>query len=53
MTVCCVFSLETPHRGDNNEYNAIYHFSKIKKKITLNYPKAAAMGFIQGTQEQV
>ena len=28
-------------------------FSMIKKKITLNYPKSAAMGFFIGTQEQV
>ena len=25
----------------------------IKKKITLNYPKSAAMRFFQGTQERV
>ena len=30
----------------------IYHF-QYKKKITLNYPKSAAMGFCQGTQERV
>ena len=44
MKVCCVFSLESPHRGDSNEYtqNSIFN---IKKKATLNYPKSAAMGF--------
>ena len=26
---------------------------KKKKKITLNYPKSAAMRFFQGTQERV
>ena len=33
-----MFSLESPHRGDSNEYTqrAIIN---IKKKITLNYPK--------------
>ena len=25
----------------------------MKKNITLNYPKSAAMGFFQGTQEKV
>ena len=44
IKVCCVFSLESPHRGDSNEYRQ-YTISNIKKKITLNYPKSAAMGF--------
>ena len=38
MKVCCVFSLESPHRGDSNEYKQ--HTSiNIIKKITLNYSK--------------
>ena len=28
-------------------------FINMKKKNTLNYPKSAAMGFFQGTQERV
>ena len=28
-------------------------FPNIKKKTILNYPKSAAMGFFQGTQERV
>ena len=44
MKVCCVFSLETPHRGDSNEFTQ-YTIFNIKKKTTLNYPKSAAMGF--------
>ena len=52
MKVCCVFSLESPHGGDSNEYTQYIIFN-IKKKITLNYPKSAAMQFFQGTQEQV
>ena len=43
MKVCCVFSIESPHRGDSNGYTQ-YTISNIKK-ITLNYPKSAAMGF--------
>ena len=44
MKVCCVFSLESPHGGDSNEYTQ-YTIFNIKKKITLNNPKSAAMGF--------
>ena len=44
MKVCCVVSLESPHRGDSNECTQ-YTIFNIKKKITLNYPKSAAMGF--------
>ena len=39
-----MFSLESPHRGDSNEYT-LYTIFNIKKKITLNYPKSAAMEF--------
>ena len=45
MKVVCVFSLESPHRGDSNEYKQ-YTIFNIKRKITLNYPKSAAMSFI-------
>ena len=45
--ICCVFSLESPHRGDSNEYTQ-YTIVNVKRKITLNYPKSAAMGFIPG-----
>ena len=52
MKVCCVFSLESPHRGDSNE-NTQYTIFNMNKKNTLNYPKSAAMGFFQETQERV
>ena len=53
MKIYCVFSLESPHRGDSNE-NTKYTIFSIKKKISLNYPKYAATGFFfQGNQEQV
>ena len=39
-----MFSLDSPHRGDSNEYTQ-YTFFIIKKKVTLNYPRSAAMGF--------
>ena len=35
MKVCCVFSLESPHWGDSNEYTQ-YTISQYKKE---NYPK--------------
>ena len=42
--LCCVFSLESPHRGDSNGYTQYISFN-INKKNTLNYPKSAAMRF--------
>ena len=39
-----MFSLELPRRGDSNEYTQ-YTIFNIKKKITLSYPKSAAMDF--------
>ena len=44
MNVCCVFSLESPHRGDSNEYTQYIIFN-IKKKLTPNDSTSAAMGF--------
>ena len=44
IKVCCVFSLEAPHRGDSNEYTQYTNFNIIKN-ITLNFPKSAAMGY--------
>ena len=39
-----MFSLESLHRGDSNEYIQ-YNIFNMNKKNTLNYPKSAAMGF--------
>ena len=41
-----MFSLESPHRNDSNEYTKIYDFQYKKRKPPLNYPKSAAKGFI-------
>ena len=38
LKVFCVFSLESPHWGDSNEYTQ-HTIINIKKKIILNYPK--------------
>ena len=52
MKVYCVFSLESPHRGeDPNRYTQYIYFN-MKKKITLNYPKSALKGFFQETQKK-
>ena len=48
-----MFSLESPHRGDSDEYKQYTIFS-IDKENHPNYPKSAAMGFFfQGTQGHV
>ena len=53
MMVCCMFSLESPFRGDSNEHTQ-YTIFNMKKKNNLNYPKSAAIGFFfKGTQERV
>ena len=52
MKLCFVFSLESPHWGDSNEYTQ-YTVFNIKKKITLNYLKFAAKEYFLGTQERV
>ena len=41
MKVFCVFSLESPFRGNSNEYTQ-YTILNISKKITLNNSKFAA-----------
>ena len=40
----------SPYQGDSNEYTQ-YTIFNIKKKITLNYPKSAAMGFFNNEFE--
>ena len=47
MRVFCLFSFESPHRGDSNEYTQ-YNIFNIKRKIILNYPKFVAMRFFPG-----
>ena len=44
IKVYCVCLLESPHRGDSNEYTR-YTIFNMNKKDTINYPKSAAMGF--------
>ena len=53
MKVCCVFLLESPHRGDSNEYTQ-YTIFNIRKE---NHPKLSQICsnwiLFQGTQEEV
>ena len=52
MNVCCVFTLESPHRGDPNEYTQ-YTIINMNMKNTLNYSKFAPMGFFyKGLQKE-
>ena len=44
IKIFCVFSIESPHRGDFIEYTQ-YTIFNIKRKIDLNYLKSADMGF--------
>ena len=50
MMVFCMFSLESPHRDDSNEYK-YYTIFNIKKILILSYLKSAAMGFFLETQK--
>ena len=47
-----MFSLESPHRGDSNEYTQ-HAIISIKKKVIPNIIMTAAKGFSLGTQERV
>ena len=47
-----MLSLESPHRGDSNDYT-LHNIFNINRKNILNYPKSAAVGFFQGTKERV
>ena len=49
MKVCCLFSLESPHRDHSYKYTQ-YTIFNIQKQITLNYPKSAGKDFFQRTQ---
>ena len=51
MKIYCVFSLESPHRGDSNEYTQ-HTIVNINTKITPSYPKSAGMGFSKGLKNE-
>ena len=43
MNVCCVFSLESPHRGDSNEYTQ-YTIFQYKKENDPNFYQICSCG---------
>ena len=47
-----MFLLESPHPGDPNKYTQYTIFNTIEIKITVNYPKSAAMGFSKGLKNE-
>ena len=55
MKVCCAFSLESPYRGDSNEYtqHTIINIKRKSPEISQNTLMHAAIIFLLGTQERV
>ena len=51
--VCCLFSLESPHRGDSNEYTQYTISQYEKEKSPYIFPNLQLWGLFQGTQERV
>ena len=52
LKVCWVFSLESPHQGDSNEYTQ-YTIFNIERKSPEIIPNLQLWDFFRGTQEQV
>ena len=52
VKVCCVFSLESPHRGESNEYTQYTIFNTKKEKRPKLFQISNGILF-QGTQEGV
>ena len=54
MKACCLFSLESPHRGDSNEYTHAIINIKRKSHYYLKYNNVCSYGiFFLGTIERV
>ena len=49
--VCWVFSLESPHRGDFNDYTQ-YTIFNTNKKNTLKYPNCSSGIFSRGLKNE-
>ena len=52
MTVYCVFSLESPHRGDSYEYKQYKIFNIYKNQLKLSQNLQLSIIF-NGTQKRV
>ena len=52
MKVCCVFSLESPHRGDSNEYthHTIVNIKRKSPEISQNTIMYAMMFFVMDSR---
>ena len=53
MKVYCVFTLESSHRGDSNEYTQYTIFQYEKEKHPKLFQICSYGIFFQGTQERV
>ena len=53
MKVYCVFTLESPHRGDSNEFTQYTTFQYEKEKHPKLFQICRYGIFIQGTQDRV
>ena len=53
MKVYCVFTLESPHRGDSNEYTQYTIFQYGKEKHSESSQICSYGIFFQGTHERV
>ena len=52
MKLCCVFSLESPHRGDSNEYTQHTIFNIKKEKIPLIILGLPLWDFFKGLKNE-
>ena len=52
VKVCCVFSLESPHRGDSNEFtqHTIINIKRKSPEIMPNTIMCGAMGLVRDTR---
>ena len=53
MKVCCVISLESPPRGDSNEYKQHIIFNKKKEKSPLNILSLPLWDFSKGLKNEL
>ena len=50
--MCVLIRIASPHRGDSDEYTQ-YTIFKLKRKITLNYPKSQLWDFPHGLKDEL
>ena len=52
MKLCCVFSLESPHRSDSNEYTQYTIFNIYKRKSPFIIPNLQVWDFSKGPKNE-